>query len=195
MANLHFIYGAMAASKSAQLCMQAYQYRQTGCKYEVIKPLVDNRDSINYVVSRIGLKEPCVALKDLKTFTPKPDTQFLLIDEVQFFSPADIDKLVEIADYNTKITVICYGLKTDSNEHLFPASQRLFEVGASTEEIKTAVCQNPGCPNRATHNARFDKDGKMVIDGPQIDVGASQYRSLCRKCFNMFKKLALVNQK
>ena len=184
----------MAASKSAQLCMQAYQYKQTGCKYEVIKPLTDNRDAINYVVSRVGLKETCVALKDLQNFTPKTDTQFVLIDEVQFFSAADIDRLVEIVDYNPKITVICYGLKTDSNEHLFPASQRLLEVDASTEEIKT-VCQHPGCPNRASHNARFNANGTLVINGPQIEVGASQYKSLCRKHFNMFKQAALQKTK
>lgn len=192
MSKLHFIYGVMAASKSAQLCMQAYQYRQTGCKYEVIKPLTDNRDSTDYVVSRVGLKEPCTALRDLKNFKPKPDTQFLLIDEVQFFSPSDIDKLVEIAD-SGKITILCYGLKTDSNEHLFPAAQRLEEVGATSEEIKT-VCQYPGCPNRATHNARFDETGKIVINGPQIAVGASQYQSLCRKHYNMYKKALLQNQ-
>lgn len=179
----------MAASKSAQLCMQAYQYRQTGCKYEVIKPLTDNRDAIDYVVSRVGLKEPCVALQNLQNFIPKPDTQFVLIDEVQFFSATDIDKLVQIVDYNPKITVICYGLKADIHEHLFPASQRLLEVGASTEEIKT-VCQNLGCPNRATHNARF-KNGLLDINGPKIEIGSAQYKSLCRKCYNLYKQIAI----
>lgn len=195
MANLHFVYGVMAASKSAQLCMQAHQYRQTGCKYEVIKPLTDNRDAVDYVVSRIGLKEKCIALNNLQKFTPKPDTQFVLIDEVQFFSAADIDKLVEIVDYNPNITVLCYGLKTDIHGHLWPASQRLLEVDAATYEIKT-VCQNPGsgCTNRASYNARF-KNGLLDINGPIIEIGSAQYISLCRKCYNLYKRIAIEQNK
>ena len=34
-------------------------------------------------------------------------------------------------------------------------------------------------------NARFDENGKIFIDGPQIEMGANdKYFSLCRKCFN-----------
>lgn len=193
MANLHFHYGVMGASKSAELCMQAYQFKTTGNKYEIIKPATDNRDSNDRVVSRIGLSEPCLALKNLAHYKPKSDTQFLLVDEVQFFSVADVNKMVKIADEHGVI-VMCYGLMTDSNEHLFPASERLIEVGADLH-LLSAVCQYDGCKKPATHNARFDANGKLVINGPQIAVGASQYRSLCRQHFNMFKQIAKSKEK
>ena len=193
MANLHFHYGVMGASKSAQLIMQAYEFRTTGNKYEVIKPATDNRDSSTHVISRIGISEPCLALKNLANYNTKPDTQFLLVDEVQFFSVDDINKLVKIA-YMHGVIVMCYGLMTDSNEHLFPASQRLIEVGAELHLLH-AVCQYDGCMKPATHNARFDKNGKLVINGPQVEVGDSQYKSLCWPHFNIAKEIAQSHEK
>ncbi len=193
MANLHFHYGVMGASKSAKLISTAFDFQRTGNKYEVIKPLRDNRDSVDCVVSRIGISVPAVALKNLAYYKPKSDTQFLLIDEVQFFSPVDIDRLVKIAD-DHNVIVMCYGLMTDSNEHLFPASKRLVEVGAKLHLLE-AVCQYDGCTKLATHNARFDENGKLIVNGPRVMVGAKQYQSLCRKHFNMFKKIALPKEK
>lgn len=193
MANLHFHYGVMGASKSAKLITTAHDFERTGNKYEVIKPLRDNRDSVDHVVSRLGISVPATALKNLAHYKPKSDTQFLLIDEVQFFSAADIDRLVKIADEHD-IVVMCYGLMADSNEHLFPASKRLVEVGAKLHLLE-AVCQYDGCKKLATHNARFDENGKLIVRGPRIKVGALQYQSLCRPHFNMYKKIAQQKEK
>lgn len=193
MANLHFLYGVMGASKSAKLITTAYDFERTGNKYEVIKPMRDNRDSVDHVVSRLGISVPAIALKSLAGYKPKSDTQFLLIDEVQFFSAADINRLVKIAD-DRNVVVMCYGLMADSNQHLFPASKRLVEVGAKLHLLE-AVCQYDGCKKLATHNARFDKNGKLIVNGPPFMVGALQYESLCRKHFNMFKKIAMSKGK
>ena len=110
MAKLHFYYGVMSSSKSAILGINAFNFRRTGNKWEAIKPAVDNRDSDTDIVSRIGITTHAIALENLDDYVPKKGTQFLLIDEVQFFSPRDIEKLVKIAD-STKITILCYGLK------------------------------------------------------------------------------------
>ena len=75
MAKLHFTYGVMAASKSADLCIQAYNLRKAGNKYEAIKPEKDNRDSDNEIRPRIkGLHEPSLVLKDFDNYQPKSDT-------------------------------------------------------------------------------------------------------------------------
>ena len=47
----------------------------------------------------------------------------------------------------------------------------------------------------ATHNARFDENGKLIVRGPQFMVGALQYKSLCRQHFNMYKKIARQKEK
>ena len=183
MASLHFHYGTMGSSKSAQLIINAYNQNKNGNKTEIIKPKIDNRFSENMVNSRIGISAPATVLDNLNTYAPAPGTKMILVDEVQFFRPSDIDKLVRIAD-NAPIIVMCYGLMVDSNECIFPAARRLIEVGAKLHHIES-TCQIPGCMRLATHHLRFDANDDVIRAGEQIAVGDSNYKSVCRMHFNM----------
>lgn len=183
MANLHFHYGTMGCSKSAQLVINAYNQNKNGNKTEIIKPKIDNRFSENKVNSRIGISADATVLASLRGWSPAPDTKMVLIDEIQFFSPDDIDILVRIAD-STPVIIMCYGLMTDSNEQIFPASRRLIEVGAKLHRMES-TCQIPGCMHLATHHLRYDATGNVVRAGAQIAVGDSNYKSVCRQHFNM----------
>lgn len=184
MANLHFHYGTMGSSKSASLIINAYNFKRNGTTVEVIKPQFDSRFASEKIVSRIGIETPALSLKDLETFTPRPDTQVILVDEIQFFKPSDVDKLVDIAD-NKNIVVMCYGLMVDSNEQLFPASKRLIEVGAKLHRMESN-CQIPGCMRLATHHLRFDSKGNVIREGEQFQLGDSNFKSVCRQHFNIF---------
>lgn len=181
MAKIHFYCGVMSSSKSAILGINAFNFNRTGNKWEAIKPETDNRDSATKIVSRVGISTPATALKNLDTYKPKKGTQFLLVDEVQFFSPSDIDKLVQIAN-TSNITIFCYGLKVDSNGDLFPASAKLISVADEFHVMET-VCEMPRCREMASHHLRFDASGNVVRHGNQVEVGASQYKSVCRKHF------------
>jgi thymidine kinase len=194
MANLHFHYGVMGSSKSAKLIIEAYNFRQKKTQIEIIKPAFDNRFGATQVKSRAGdLAVDAVALPDLSNYNVNPDTAVLLVDEVQFFSPADIDKLVEIADVHGKI-VMCYGLMVDSNEQLFPASKRLIEVGAKLHRLESS-CQIPGCMRLATHHLRFDASGRVIRAGEQFALGDSNYKSVCRGHFNQMHRNIRIRQK
>ena len=182
-ANLHFHYGVMGSSKSAKLIIEAYNFRQKETNIEIIKPAFDNRFSASQIKSRAGnLSVDAVALPNLNNYNIKPDTAVLLVDEVQFFSTDDIDKLVQIADVQNKI-VMCYGLMVDSNEQLFPASKRLIEVGAKLHRLESS-CQIPGCMRLATHHLRFDANGRVIRAGEQFALGDSNYKSVCRQHYN-----------
>ena len=183
MATLHFHYGVMSSSKSARLIINAYNYNQNGIKTQVIKPSFDTRFSDTTVKSRIGIETPALALQNLNAYTPTPGTRVVLVDEVQFFSPSDIDKLVRIAD-DLNITVMCYGLLNDSNEQMFPASKRLIEVGAELH-LHESNCQINGCMELATHHLRFDTSGNVIHAGDQFALGDSNYKSVCRQHYNM----------
>lgn len=76
MANLHFHYGTMGCSKSAQLVINAYNQNKNGNKTEIIKPKTDNRFSANMVNSRIGISAPATVLSTLCNWTPAPDTKW-----------------------------------------------------------------------------------------------------------------------
>ena len=183
MATLHFHYGVMSSSKSALLVINAYNYKKNGLQVEVLKPSFDKRFSASTVKSRVGIETDAMALGNLDNYTPRAGTRVVLVDEVQFWSPADIDKLVHIAD-DLDITVMCYGLMVDSNQVMFPASKRLIEVGAELH-LHESNCQINGCMELATHHMRFAPDGTVIRAGDQFALGDSNYKSVCRKHFNL----------
>ncbi len=53
---LHFYYGVMGSSKTAQLLMQRYNLQQLGLKVAVLKPAIDTRAEHDIVYSRVGLQ-------------------------------------------------------------------------------------------------------------------------------------------
>lgn len=181
MANLHFFYGTMGASKSTKLIQDRYNFLQKHEDVLVIKPLTD-RTSEEKIVSRIGLSCPAVIMKEIKF--PEQTPNVIMIDEVQFFTPRDIDYLVKFADGSNKL-IFCYGLMLDINEHLFPASQHLIEVGAKLHELPCS-CQMVGCMNLANHHLRYDKNGNVIKNGKTVvvDDGQVTYKSVCRSCYD-----------
>ena len=94
-------------------------------------------------------------------------------------TPADIDQLRAIVDdYN--VPVMCFGLRTDFQTHLFPGSLRLMEVADTIQEIKT-ICD---CGAKATVNARIDGQGHIVTQGAQVFLGGNDsYIAMCHKCY------------
>jgi thymidine kinase len=91
------------------------------------------------------------------------------------------------------INVMCYGLRTDFQSKLFPASKRLFELADDIEEIKSTC----SCGDRKTSiNARFDADGNIITEGDQVVIGGNDmYKALCRKCWkNKIRDKKLAEQ-
>ena len=179
MAKLYFKYGAMGSSKTAQALIAKFNYEERGMRVWLIKPSVDSRDGIGAVRSRIGLEAPCRMAEDLidglLAGTEGP-FDCIILDEVQFLAPEYIDKLTVVVD-GLNIPVICYGLKTDFQSHLFPGSARLFELADEVEEIAT-ICW---CGKKARFNARI-VDGKVIREGPQVQLGGNEsYIALCRR--------------
>ncbi|MBP7059945.1 MAG: thymidine kinase [Lachnospiraceae bacterium] len=186
MAKLYFRYGAMGSSKTANALMVRYNYMEKGQNALLLKPEVDNRDGEMVIKSRIDLSSACETVENfLKTaeknwFLEKDGSwenyDCIIIDESNFLSASDVDKLAEIVDV-FNIPIICYGLRTDFTGHLFEGSKRLMEIADKIEEVPT-VCW---CGHRAHFNARVS-DGKIVRDGEQVMMGGNEsYVSLCRK--------------
>lgn len=187
-----FRYGCMGSGKSLQLLATAYNFQERGIPYTIFKSEIDTRDGIGVIHSRaLGDKE-CVSVspdlnlyelvknvfeKDEALFRPK--VKWILVDEAQFLTPEQVDQLALIVD-KLGVSVLCFGLRTDFQTHLFPGSRRLFEVADEISEIKSSC----SCDTKTIFNARIDKDGKVVTEGEQVEVGGDdRYISLCRKCY------------
>lgn len=183
MAKLYFKYGAMGSSKSAQALITKFNYEERGMKVWLLKPATDNRNGVEVIQSRIGLREEADALKPedsvLARFKALKQVDVVITDESQFFTEAQIDDLRYIVD-NYDIPVLCFGLRTDFRTKLFPGSLRLFEVADSISEIKT-ICS---CGNKAIVNARIDSEGKVLSEGEQVFIGGNEsYIAMCHKCW------------
>lgn len=180
MASLIFYYGAMGSSKSANALMTNFNYKEVGKKPLLCKPKLDTRDGEKIIKSRIGLSAPCIDLEELMNYPVNKIAEYdsIIVDEVQFATPEQVDLLSDIVD-SFDIPVICYGLRSDFQNNLFPGSERLLAIADKIREIKT-VCW---CGKKATCNARYNENG-IVREGDQVQLGANDcYVALCRKHF------------
>ncbi len=179
MAQLYFKYGAMGSSKSANALMTRFNYEERGQQTLLVKPRIDTRDGDHVVVSRIGLQCPCIYFDEMRALSIMELQQnaCIIVDEAQFLTREEVEFLVHLVD-DFDIPVLCYGLRADFRGELFPGSYALLVMADELEEMKT-VCW---CGKRASFNARFDENGKVVKEGEQVLLGANdKYIALCRK--------------
>lgn len=173
----------MGTGKSARL-IDTYTYYRTKAMDSVVrvfKSSIDTRDEgVIHSRNENYTDIPCETISPTQTFAellaegPEPDV--ILVDEAQFLTEEQVNELSDIADYRD-ITVGCYGLSTDFQTKLFPGSKRLFELS--------------DCISNLLHdssyrhvNARIDKNGEILVNGFQVEVGAEdKYCAMERKDF------------
>jgi thymidine kinase len=189
--KLRFCYGTMESAKSALLLIEAYNFEKRGIGFLCMKPSVDNRESINYISSRIGIERECLTIyPDFDIYTviykmvserkeDEPVLQWILVDESQFLTTIQVEELRRIVD-DFGINVLCYGLITDFMTNLFDGSKRLFELADDINEMKISC----SCGRKAIINARFNENNEIVINGEQVLIGGEDiYKPLCSKCY------------
>ncbi len=186
--KLYFRYGTMGSAKTALLLTTAYNFEERGMAYKCLKPVVDTREARNVIRSRIGIERECAwiyantNLYDFVCRTCRTDgrvVEWILVDEAQFLSEAQVDQLSRVVD-DFGINVVCYGLRTDFRSHLFEGSRRLFEVADTIDEIKSTC----NCGRKTIINARIDAAGNFVEQGEQVEIGGDdRYVAVCRKCW------------
>ena len=177
---LRFIYGVMGSSKSAQALMTKFNYEQNGFEVVLLKPSIDTRSE--EVASRIGLKAKCKHIKPADNLLEMSLVKnwfdrkiIVIVDEAQFCTRKQINQLKRISEY---FDVFCYGLKTNFKSELFEGSKRLLEIADSVEQIHH-ICK---CGKPAEVSARF-VDGKVALDGEEVQIGDTEYKPLCYKCW------------
>lgn len=221
MAKLRYKYGTMGSSKSTELLITKKKYEQQGRKVLLFKP--EDKRNEGVVYSRATREEvSCIVVnKDAYLFmfdkVAEEQPECVLVDECQFLTPQQVVELARIVD-ELNVPVIAYGLLTDFQGHLFPASQRFIELGSVTGEIEN-ICYE--CGKRATHNLRY-LGVEPVFEGEQIAIenldatkelntGKSTfsttkktntdsegttyaYRAVCRHCYNEAKKVSSLKK-
>ena len=185
MSKLYFRYGAMNCGKSTLLMQVAHNYEENNKKVIVIKSSIDTKGE-DHLESRIGIKRKVDILINKKESFKKYLNDFklaacILVDEAQFLTAKQVEELWKVTK-QLNIPVICYGLKTDFQSHLFEVSKRLLELADEIEELIT-ICS---CGKRAKFNARY-VNGKFTLEGKEVVIDGScdnvVYHPMCGKCY------------
>lgn len=189
MSELVFFSGTMDCGKSTLALQLAYNRRARGLEGLIFSR--NDRAGEGRLSSRLGLDVPAIEVgsdTDIwELITAKrmagDRVDFMVCDEVQFYSIEQIEDLARIVD-EINIDVFGFGITTDFRTRLFPGSARMMELADRVERLQVeALCW---CGARATHNARTI-NGLMVTEGEQIVVGDTGstdkvgYEVLCRK--------------
>ena len=192
MAKLYFNYSSMNAGKSTALLQANHNYLERGMKTKMFTFSGDNRYEENRIVSRIGISADALPFsEDTDLFQSliedknQKEIKCVLIDEAQFLTKKQVAQLGKIAD-ELDTAVLAFGIRTDFQGELFEGSKYLLAWADNLKEIKT-VCW---CGRKATMVVRLDKEGNIVSQGEQLEIGGNEkYVPLCRAHFNK-KKLS-----
>ncbi len=119
---------------------------------------------------------------------------YLIVDEAQFLTPAQVDQLAELVDAS-HVDVYAFGLTTDFRTRLFPGTQRLLEVADDVQRVQVEVlcwCGAPGLLNARVVDGAMVRSGATVVvadtaptpapgevDGPESGPDV-HYQVLCR---------------
>ena len=200
--KVFFYYGCMGSGKSLHLLATAHNFQTHSIPFIIFKSEIDDRDGEHVIHSRALGDRECISVSktdnryaivaeyiDSVLLGAEP-IKWILVDEAQFLTAEQVDQLAAIAD-NLGISVMCYGLRTDFQTHLFEGSKRLFEIADTFEEIKSSCF----CNHKTIFNARM-RDGQIATDGEQIEIGGDdKYVSICRKCYFEKTNNQLYNKK
>ena len=190
MATLRFSFGTMGSGKST-LALQIHHNLAVRDRQGLLLTKLD-RDGTQ-VTSRLGVSAPAVEVSpDIDLFElaqSRMPLDFVVCDEVQFYSIAQCDQLARIAD-DLNVDVYAFGLITDFKGLLFEGTKRMLEV--ADERVEMQVEARCWCGSRATHNARVVNgvvvyEGETVVVGDTSDVATPmfgdvvRYELLCRR--------------
>jgi thymidine kinase len=172
-AELQFFTGTMDSGKSTLALQTNHNHTARGR----VGRLFTSRDraGTSTLSSRLGLRHDALEVTQeldfwgyvVDTLTRGGRVDFLVCDEAQFYTAAQVDQLARVVD-ELQVDVFAFGILTDFRTSLFPGSARLVELADRVHVLQVeALCW---CGKRATHNARTE-NGEMVTEGDVIVVG------------------------
>ena len=181
MGFLEVVCGSMFSGKSEELIRRLRRAEIAQQKVLVFKHSLDNRKTIDYIVSHNGNKLKAFALSSATEILEliDDDVSVIGIDEVQFFSN-DIVNTIHTLINNGK-RVIAAGLDLDFRGVPFGSIPLLMAIADNTTKLK-AVCIK--CGDNAHFTQRLINDQPAKYNDPVILVGAEEfYQARCRNCF------------
>ncbi len=187
-----FFHGPMDCGKSTLALQLHFNHSRQG-RFGLLLTRLD-RSGPARISSRMGISRPAIEVGDdlnvgdlvRATWAAGQRVDYLIVDEAQFFTPAQVEQLVVLAD-DVQVDVYAFGIATDFRGRLFPGSARLVELADEVCPLQVEVlCW---CGRIGRFNARV-VDGLIVREGATVlvaDTGSGvptsttvRYQVLCR---------------
>ena len=172
---IEVISGPMFSGKSEELIRRLRRARIARKRVQAFKPVLDDRYSIDEIVSHGDQRMKSEVVSSAKEILAKLDwrTQVVGVDESNFFGPELVDIAQQLAD--TGKQVIIGGLDTDYLGRPFIPMPELLCIAESITKM-LAICMR--CGNPAKHTQRLVDSSDLIV------VGATgMYEARCRRCF------------
>ena len=177
---IEVICGPMFAGKTEELIRRVIRMDYAKKNYIIFKPTIDNRYSESEVVSHNKRKVNAICVTssaEIDKFLTD-EHEAVIIDEVQFFDEAVVEKALELAEKGLR--VIVGGLDCDFRGVPFNNVAQLLARAEKVTKL-TAICVC--CGDEATKTQRIINGMPAKYDDPIILVGEKEsYESRCRKC-------------
>ena len=177
---IEVICGPMFAGKTEELIRRVIRMDYAKKNYIIFKPTIDDRYSISEVVSHNKRKVNAICVTNSSKIDKylTEDHEAVIIDEVQFFDEAVVEKAHELAERGLR--VIVGGLDTDFRGVPFNNVAMLLARAEKVTKL-TAICVC--CGEEATKTQRIINGMPAKFDDPIILVGEKEsYESRCRRC-------------
>lgn len=184
--HLEVVCGSMFSGKSEELIRRIKRAKIAQKEVITFKHALDNRTSIDYVVSHDGSKIEAHPIDNPYAMLPlvSASVHTVGIDEAQFFSHELINVIFDLLDQGKYVIVA--GLNVDFRGVPFGPMPTLLAMADTVTKL-SAICTL--CGNDAYFSQRM-VDGKPArADDALIKVGAQEaYQARCRECFIIDKR-------
>ncbi len=181
--HVKFFFGPMDCGKSTLALQIDHNNSRQGRRGLLL--VRHDRSGRPQISSRIGITREAAEIRDddLRRLVRAEwalgrRVDYLIVDEAQFLSPAQVEQLAELAD-DVQVDVYCFGLATDFRGEMFPGSQRLFELADELKAIQVEVlcwCGVPGRFNARVRAGRVIRAGDTVLVADTVS-DTEQHRS------------------
>ncbi len=178
--SLEVICGSMFSGKSEELIRRLKRSQLARQNILVFKHELDDRATIEYLVSHNGHKLKAIPLDSPHAIASyvSDTTNVIGIDEVQFFSLEIVNIICKLIDAGKRVIVA--GLDLDFKGVPFGCMPLLLAIADQVTKLK-AICMN--CGRDAQYTQRLVNGLPAKFNDPIIMIGAQEsYQARCRNC-------------
>jgi thymidine kinase len=173
--SLKLIVGCMYSGKTTEILRIVNSLKHIDEIPIIIKPVLDNRYSIDKISTHNKNEYDCITLNELSEFKDI-NNNYIIIEEAQFFKDLYLFVIQQVEINNKNIIVV--GLDGDSNRENFGDIHKLIPLCDDIIKLK-AYCSICKDGTLGIFSKKINKNNK-----DKIYIGSdNDYISVCRKCY------------